>query len=292
MEIKQQQTLAYKILHFPVTRILLGGMACIGSVLLIKQFITKPFFLSVMPTEVLAASAVNFISFCLFLVSYYLVFKYYEKRVVSELSTVNLGKELGIGLVLGASVMSLEFGTLFVLGNYEILGFAGFDIFLKPFFILLVMALLEEIFFRGMIHRIAEESLGTNYALLISAVIFQIAHFGNDHEAFMPALLGTLFGLVMGIMYTYTKRLWLPFAFHFIWNFMQLVFGSNLSGIDEFGVMFRGKLEGPVWLIGSEFGIEDSILTLIVLAVLFIYYYRKALLKGHIIKPYWKRKSS
>ncbi|MGH2566384.1 MAG: hypothetical protein ACRDE5_17835, partial [Ginsengibacter sp.] len=74
-------------------------------------------------------------------------------------------------------------------------------------------------------------------------------------------------------MYTYTKRLWLPFAFHLGWNFAQPFYGSNLSG-EKTSHIINAVFKGPPLLIGSEFGIEDSIFSLIfllLLCLLFLY---------------------
>ena len=144
--------------------------------------------------------------------------------------------------------------------------------------------MIEEIVFRGMLFKTLEGMTGTNLALFASAIVFQIPHFWNPHEAFLPALLGFIFGLVTGCMYAATKRLWVPFAFHFGWNIAQPFFGTTLSGISGFSVLYQTKIQGPELLTGSAFGVEDSLLALIGLTFLFIYYYSQMRKKGLIVK--------
>ncbi len=104
-------------------------------------------------------------------------------------------------------------------------------------------------------------------------MVFQLPHFMNPNEYFLPAILGVLFGLVTAVMYASTRRLWLPFTFHFTWNLAQPFFGTSLSGIDEFPTMINARMEGPELLTGSAFGIEDSLLSFGVLVVLFGVFY-------------------
>ena len=53
-------------------------------------------------------------------------------------------------------------------------------------------------------------------------------------------------------------------AVHFSWNFFQAgVFGMNNSGMDQDGLI-NPIISGPNWLTGGDFGIEASMLGLVV----------------------------
>jgi membrane protease YdiL (CAAX protease family) len=47
--------------------------------------------------------------------------------------------------------------------------------------LLILLALMEEIIFRGILYRITEQHLGTWMALIISALLFGIFHITNEH---------------------------------------------------------------------------------------------------------------
>ncbi len=153
-----------------------------------------------------------------------------------------------------------------------------------------MLALTEELFFRGILYRILEQWLGTIVALIIPSLIFGLVHIPNENITILGVLGATIGGLLLGIMYTYTKRLWLPLAFHFGWNFTQLIFGTNVSGIKEFSVLLKSELKGPFLLTGSQFGVEDSIFALLFTALLFTYIYYKANKKGLIQPGFWQTK--
>jgi len=66
----------------------------------------------------------------------------------------------------------------------------------------------------------------------------------------------------------------LPFAFHLGWNFAQSFYGSNLSGLQDVGVIFQSKFNGPELLTGTIYEIEDSIFSiffLLVVSIVFLY---------------------
>ena len=277
-----------KVLYFPITRIVVGIMVCFLVPYLFKEFFFKPFLESIFSLKIIAKSIQHILSIIVLFTSYYFLFKFYEKRAISEFSPKYMIKEIFAGLGTGVMLISLIIFILFLLGYYEVLAVNDFSIFFLPLISLTLMALFEEIIFRGIFYRILEKWLGTNIALIVPSLIFGIVHITNENATILGVIGATIGGLLVSIMFTYTKRLWIPFSFHLGWNFTQLIYGSNLSGMDEFGVLFRSQLEGPKLLIGSKFGIEDSIFALIFTLALFIVIYYKTNKKGFIIKPSWK----
>ena len=256
-----------KILHFPVIKIVLGITICLGILIGIQNLITKPLIHHFINSKPIGDTIINYISVVVLLLSYFYFFKIYEKREIKELSKTNVRTELLGGFIFGFLVLSLVILMLYVLGYYTIDGISDFSYLLAPFSFLVIAALIEEVFFRLIIYRIVEKWLGTYLALLIISIIFTVPHLMNDNVTLLSVLLLLTFGFAHSIMYTYTKRLWLPFAFHLGWNFAQPFYGSNLSGTEE-GHIINSNFDGPILLIGSDFGIEDSILSIILLLII------------------------
>jgi membrane protease YdiL (CAAX protease family) len=74
-------------------------------------------------------------------------------------------------------------------------------------------------------------------------------------------------GLMFGAAYFVTRRLWLPIGIHFSWNFISdTVFSLPTSGLTAKGLL-QGRLSGPEWLSGGTYGIEASLVTLVVISV-------------------------
>ncbi len=279
-----------KVIMFPLTRIILGGLICFFIPFLFKEWISKPLLELIFDSRVIAKSIQHSFSIIVLIATYSFVFKWYEKRPIDELKPKYMLKELTSGFGLGVLFISAIFLCISILGYYKIISFEGFSVLVLPFITLAVLALSEELFFRGILYRILEQWLGTIIALIIPSLIFGLVHIPNENITGLGILGATIGGLLMGIMYTYTKRLWLPLSFHFGWNFTQLIFGTNVSGIKEFGVLFKSELKGPILLVGSQFGIEDSIFALLFTVLLFTYIYYKSNKKGLIQPGFWQTK--
>lgn len=214
---------------------------------------------------------------------YVLIAKRLEKRPVTELSPIRAGREAALGVVAGFGLMSAIIGVLWLLGAYSIAGIAATVLLIETVVWIFVLALLEEILFRGMLYRIIEQNLGTVAALSVSAVIFGGMHITNEDADLISVLSATLGGLLVGLLYTLTGRLWVPIFFHYGWNLSQIWWGTALSGTEEFGEFFDGRLEGPRWLTGGPFGPENSVLTLAVCAALLVGCFAHARRRGRLL---------
>lgn len=272
-----------KIIHFPIVKIVLGIAICLGVLIGIQNLVTKPIVYYLIDSKPIGDAIINYFSVIVLLLSYFYFFKLFEKREIKELSKTNLKTELFGGFLFGFLVLSFVILILYLLGYYSIDGISDLSYLLAPFSFLVLAALIEEVFFRLIIYRIIEKWIGTYLALLLISIIFTVPHLFNDNVTLLSVLLLLTFGFAHSIMYTYTKRLWLPFAFHLGWNFAQPFYGSNLSGTEEEHII-NSTFDGPVLLIGSEFGIEDSILSIILLLTVYIIFLRLSIKQKKIVK--------
>jgi energy-coupling factor transporter transmembrane protein EcfT len=127
---------------------------------------------------------------------------------------------------------------------------------------LVAVALIEELMFRGYLLNNLMHSLNKWLALLITAILFTLAHTDNPGVTILPVLNVFVAGVLLGINYIYTKNLWFSIFFHFIWNVFQgPVLGYDVSGI-ELQSLLQQNMEGPALLTGGAFGFEGSILCL------------------------------
>ena len=276
-----------RILQHPVFKVVLSTVVLILSITLFKEVITKPVLSFFGTPEYLKRIIGSSVSLIVMLVTYYFLLTKYIKRPFNEFPLNKAFSELGGGLLMGFSAIGLVIFILFTLGFYQITGSNDFYAFIPSITYIMGGAMLEEIIFRGLLFKTLESLKGTIFAVIVSAIVFQLPHFMNPHEAFLPALLGFLFGILHALIYAYTKNLWLPFAFHMGWNIAQPFFGSTLSGINGFQNLFLAEIEGPQLLTGSKFGVEDSLLTMLILTILSLFFYSGLRKKGAIV-PYLK----
>lgn len=272
-----------KILNFPITKIILGISVCFWLFVGIQNFITKPLFYSLIPDKNSADPLIHLISFFVLLLSYYFLFRLYDKRAIKELSTKYLTKEMFGGFSVGFLTISLSIFILYLLGYYQFIEISTTNYPLKLFTLLVVAALIEDLFTRGLILRELENWLGTHIAIVIIMLI-ETSHFFNPNSNLFSLFTDLCWGFTMSMLFIYTKRIWLPFFFHLGWNFAQPFYGSNLTGLDNMGTIIQSKFQGPILLTGGAIGIENSIITVLFLVSIGLFLYYRAYKEGKIIK--------
>ncbi|WP_207513259.1 CPBP family intramembrane glutamic endopeptidase [Longitalea luteola] len=144
---------------------------------------------------------------------------------------------------------------------------------LVGFFMMALIAVMEEMVFRGYILNNLMESMNKWAALAVSAALFTLAHGSNPGITSVAAANLLLAGLLLGMNFIYTRNLWFAICFHFSWNFFQgPVLGYEVSGLPLQGLL-QPALQGPWWLTGGVFGLEGSFIAtvLFVLALLLFY---------------------
>ena len=123
--------------------------------------------------------------------------------------------------------------------------------------ILAVMALGEEVLFRGILLRAWEPRLGTAGAVGVTTVLFVLLHGGNPGAGIAGGVGLALAGLLLGIAAVRTGSLWWPVGIHLGWNAAAgLPLGLPVSGISLPSVLRWAPTEGSSGLWGGGFGPE------------------------------------
>jgi membrane protease YdiL (CAAX protease family) len=203
------------------------------------------------------------------------------RKIIDRKSVMSLGfswpgyqQEALTGFCLGPALLGL--GTL-ILFAVKKLDWTNASFHASDFFIALVLmcmvALSEELVFRGYILNNLMQSMDNRSALGISAALFALAHGGNMGITSIAAINLLLGGLLLGINYIYTRNLWFGMAFHFSWNFFQgPVLGYEVSGLPLQSVL-HPDLNGAWYITGVPFGFEGSLITtfLFIVALLLLF---------------------
>lgn len=272
-----------RVLYFPITKIIIGIVVCFSLFVLIQNFVLKPFFYSIIQDKSIADPIIIFISTILLLVSYYYLFRLYDKREITELSLKHLPKEMFGGFIFGFLTISLSIFILYLLGYYRVISISTTHYSARLFTVLLFAGIVEDLFHRGLILRVMENWLGTHIAIVI-AMLVELQHISNPNTKLFDLILYLIWGFTMAMMFIYTKRIWLPYFFHIGWNFSQPFYGSTLTGSNDFGTIIQSKFNGPELLTGGAFGIENSIFTTSFLLIIGIVLYYLAKKEGKIVK--------
>ena len=202
-----------------------------------------------------------------------------EQRDVREFERSKALSGTIIGLIVGALLITLSVGVMVGLGAASIVRGHQFVFSSSTIVPVLVVPLLEELIFRGIIFRIIEEVWGTTVALVASAVLFGLAHLLNENSTMLAASCITIeLGVLLALAYVVTRSLWLPIGIHAGWNCAE----GNILGTPDSGNVVHGIFEtamnGNPLITGSAFGPEASLVTPVfslIGAVLLYQYARK-----------------
>ena len=187
--------------------------------------------------------------------------KWTEKRTVQDLPIRRLLPDTSLGFGIGILFFVLVTGIIALFGGYRITGVGNdWAALARALFLFLVVAVGEEVLFRGIVFRMLDRQWGTWVALVVSALIFGFMHITNDNASVWSSVaIAVEAGLLLGAAYKWSGTLWVPIGIHWAWNFFQgPVFGFAVSG-NETRSLFKAVIEGADWLTGGSFGAEASV---------------------------------
>jgi len=94
---------------------------------------------------------------------------------------------------------------------------------------------------------------------------------------------------MLGAAYMLTRSLWLPIWLHAAWNFTQgEIYDIPVSGTEVQGLV-DARLVGPPLLTGNGFGLEASIIAILVATAFGLWLLSLAVRRGLVVQPMWSR---
>ncbi len=120
----------------------------------------------------------------------------------------------------------------------------------------------EELIFRGFPLQAFRHNLGGATAIVITSLLFGLAHVSNKNASALSTINTILAGIWLGLACLMTRSLWLATALHWSWNFaMVFIFGLPVSGFTTLGQLawLRPRIGGPMWISGGSYGPEAGV---------------------------------
>ena len=187
--------------------------------------------------------------------------------------------EAGLGFFGALAILGIGSLILVATGNISFIS-ASVDIspLLLEIAMMVVVAFVEELLFRGYLLNNLLQSMNKWLALAICSILFALFHGSNPDVTVFAIVNILLAGILIGLNYIFTRNLWFGICFHFAWNYFQgPVLGYDVSGLKITSIFQQTVTGPPVWT-GGTFGFEGSLLCplLFVLAiVIFALLFRK-----------------
>lgn len=167
-----------------------------------------------------------------------------------------MAASLPVLLVNAAGIRFLPEGLRSFLGGFLLYGL-----------VLLLVALNEELAFRGYLLGNLLPRVGAPAAVVVSAVLFAAFHLQNPHLSPLAYLNLHLAGAFFALAVLRRGSLWFAIGCHFAWNhFLSVVLALPVSGLSLPGLV-AVRPGGPAWLTGGEFGPEGSLAATVVLTL-------------------------
>jgi len=210
----------------------------------------------------------------------WILMKFVDKEPFIKLGFSLKGKanDIILGMSLGLLLMAVGYTILILLGEIK---FVSFNYDLKSivllFLLFIVVSVVEETYVRGYVLKNLLKSFNPITSLIISSAIFSLLHFFNPNVNYIALTELFIAGILLGISYVYTKNLWFPIALHLSWNFFQVMFGFNVSGMDTYSLIEFEIFENNN-INGGDFGFEGSYLSILfsLIMIFFLWkYYKK-----------------
>lgn len=223
---------------------------------------------------------------------YKLAIRHLGEREHDDLPARGAFRDLGLGLLAGAAIFSLVVGLAAAADVYNISGYGGTGDLLRALIAIAILpAFMEEMLFRGILFRWIEEFGGSWAALVVTSALFGAAHIMNANASWFSSFaIAVEAGLLLGGAYMLTRSLWMPIGLHAAWNFTQgFLFDVPVSGMDQNGLV-EAQLSGPELLSGGRFGLEASVIALVVATAAGVWLVRLAVKRGQLVQPWWVRR--
>ncbi|MBL9086614.1 MAG: CPBP family intramembrane metalloprotease [Planctomycetia bacterium] len=280
-----ERPLWLRILQHPLVRLVL-----IGGPMFLMMALTS-FFTAKVPGEPLKAIAIVIVWVALGIAVYVGLVRLIERRRPAELSLARSGRELGIGLAVGAGLYTACVLILMVAGIYRIDGLNPVSYMLPAVAMALSSGFLEELVFRAVLFRVVEEWLGSWVSLAVSSLVFGFVHLINPAATVLGAVfISVEAGLLLAAAYMLTRRLWMSIGFHFAWNYTQSgIFSGIVSGGDTDPGLVKPVIDGPVLLTGGTFGLEASLTAFVLCTATGIVLLVLAIRRGHLMRPFGRK---
>ena len=114
----------------------------------------------------------------------------------------------------------------------------------------------------------------------------------NSHASVWSAIAIALeAGISIGAAYMATRSLWFAMGLHTAWNFLQgTIFGVAVSGRGApTESLFQPRIQGNPWLTGGAFGIEASVIAVVLGLGVGIFFITSAVRQKRIMRGLWWR---
>jgi membrane protease YdiL (CAAX protease family) len=198
----------------------------------------------------------------------WLMLRYFDRRPAGALGLAWGGsaiRESVVGFGIGGALISLVALLLVTTaGAYWVPddgGWAGYLRMLADSLLFFgLAAALEEVLFRGYPFQALVQGIGAWPAIVLSSLLFALAHGRNPHVSGLALVNIVLAGIWLSVAFLRTRSLWFATGAHAGWNWtMASLFDFPVSGLAMDTPLYDVRPVGMDWWTGGSFGPEGGL---------------------------------
>lgn len=217
---------------------------------------------------------------------YWLVMRFVARRRMPELGSARAVPHAMIGIALGTVFIAAS--VLMVMTEFSFTRSSGDTASTVAAMVAVQLgaAVTEELVFRGLALQALERLWGSWVALAVTAVCFGLLHLANPGATLWSSFaIAVEAGVLLGAAFLWRRDIWVAVGLHFAWNTSVGLLGIPVSGHPAAGVLIARPV-GPELLTGGGFGLEASIVPVIVSLVLAVPMLIAARRRGNLVPPH------
>lgn len=197
-------------------------------------------------------------------VIYWAVMRYVARRSMPEIAKSGAVTQALSGVAIGFGFITVSMLMLLTEFSFDERPGNGLSIVASMAAMSVGAAVTEELLFRGLALQALEKLCGSWAALTITAVLFGGLHLANpDATLWSSIAIAIEAGVLLGAAFLWKRNIWFVVGLHFAWNTTLGLIGIPVSGHASQGLMTTNPT-GPDLLTGGDFGLEASIVPVIV----------------------------
>ncbi|MFF5392919.1 CPBP family intramembrane glutamic endopeptidase [Streptomyces sp. NPDC013012] len=173
---------------------------------------------------------------------------------------VLLGGAIGLGFILVSALLITAFGGY----SFTWAGDGVMSVVWRTIALQIGAAVTEELLFRGLALQALEQLWGSRAAIVITSLFFGVAHLGAEGaNAWSGLAIALEAGALLGVAFLWRRSIWFVVGLHFAWNTTEQLLGIPVSGHAPEG-LFNVDVHGSALLTGGDFGLEASIMPVLI----------------------------
>ncbi|GAA3969909.1 type II CAAX endopeptidase family protein [Streptomyces marokkonensis] len=197
-------------------------------------------------------------------VVYWAVMRHLARRDVPEIARSGAVTQTLFGVAIGFALITVSMLTLLTEFSFDERPGNGLSIVASMAAIQVGAAVTEELLFRGLALQALEKLCGSWAALAITAALFGGLHAANPGATLWSSTaIAIEAGILLGAAFLWTRNIWFVVGLHFAWNTGLGLIGIPVSGHASEGLMITTPT-GPDLVTGGDFGLEASIVPVII----------------------------